>query len=77
MSHTNGEGDPRGGGGGVVWHSCYCAIHQQTNQSEVFGVLFNADKAQTSLYIFKKVGSCDESYQGEGGPRGGDDESFY
>ena len=43
------------------------AIHQRTNQCEEFAVLFNADKAQTNLYMFmREVGSCDESYQGEG-----------
>ena len=32
MSHQNGEGDPRGGGGGEVSHFIDCAIHQRTNQ---------------------------------------------
>ena len=37
----------------------------QYNWCEVFGVLFIVDKANTSLYIImRKVGSCDESYQG-------------
>ena len=29
-----------------------CAIHQRTNHSEVFGVLFIADKALTSFNMF-------------------------
>ena len=52
------------GVGGVV---CHFLIVQYTNEpiNEVFGVLFIVDKANTSLYIFmRKVGSCDESYQG-------------
>ena len=54
----------------MVIHFFDCAIHQRTNQSEVFGVLFNADEAQTSLYMFRRVVvSCDESDQGEGEPR--------
>ena len=60
---SQGDRDPRCGGCGVPFF--YCAIHQRTNQCEVFGVLFIVDKANTSLYIFmRKVGSCDESYQG-------------
>ena len=67
MTHAqminDGEGNPRGGGSGVPFFNC--AIHQRTNQYAVFGVLFNVDKANTSLYIFmRKVGRCDESYQG-------------
>ena len=55
MSYTIGEGDPRGGGSGVPFFDC--AIHLRTNQSEVFSVLFTADKANISLYIFmRKVG---------------------
>ena len=62
---------PRGEGtkgcGGVVSHFIDCAIHQQTNQCEVFRVFFIADKALTKLYMFmREMGSCDESYQGEG-----------
>ena len=30
----------------------YCAIHQQTNQSEVFSALFIANKEQTSFNMF-------------------------
>ena len=52
---------------GVVSHFIDCAIHQRTNQCEVFGVLLIAEKGQTKLYMFmREMGSCDESYQGEG-----------
>ena len=34
---------------GMASHYFDCAIHQRNNQSEVFGVLFIADEAQTSL----------------------------
>ena len=51
-------------GEGVVSHFIDCAIHQRTNQCEVFGVLFIIGKAPTKLSMFmSKVGSCDESYQ--------------
>ena len=46
----------------------------------MFGLLFIANKAHTSLYKFmREVGSCDESYQGEGdlSGGGGGGESFY
>ena len=66
MSQTKGRGSQ--GIGRMVSHFFDCAIHQRTKQSEVFGTLFNADEALTSLYMFMSAGqSCDESYQGEGG----------
>ena len=57
MSHSKGRG-PKGWG--MVSHFIDCAIHQRTNQCEVFGFLFIVDKAQINLYmLMREVGSCD------------------
>ena len=58
------------GVGGVVSHFIDCAIHQRTNQIEVFG-FFIVDKAQTSVnMLIHGVGAMISHYfLGEGDPR--------
>ena len=65
-----------GGGNGVPFF--YCAIHQRTNQCEVFGVLF-ADKAQTNFNMFIHTEGDVMSYHKERGTLGGggSGESFF
>ena len=63
MSHTKGRGAQVVG---IVSHFIDCAIHQRTNQCEVFGILFNADKGLLTCHIpawtnIDNVGGSDDN----------------